>query len=53
MRETYDITVEAFYNADNQLKVITLVENQDGEKVSGISFKNSILGREKINLDHH
>lgn len=37
----YDITVEAFYNADNQLKVITVVENQDGEKVSGISFKNS------------
>ena len=32
----YDITVEAFYNADNQLKVITVVENQDGEKVSGI-----------------
>ena len=37
----YDITVEAFYNADNRLKVITVVENQDGEKVSGISFKNS------------
>lgn len=37
----YDITVEAFYNADNQLKVITVVENQDGEKVSEISFRNS------------
>lgn len=43
----YDITVEAFYNADNQLKVITVVENQDGEKVSGISFKNSYTWQEK------
>ena len=41
LKDNYDITVEAFYNADNQLKVITVVENQDGEKVSGISFKNS------------
>ena len=46
----YDITVEAFYNADNQLKVIPVVETQDGEKVSGISFKNSYtwLGKDKI-----
>lgn len=48
----YDITVEAFYNADNQLKVITVVENQDGEKVSGISFKISYTwqGKDKSGL---
>ena len=44
---SYDIIVEAFYNASNQLKVVTVVENQNGEKVSGISFKNSYTWKDK------
>lgn len=44
---SYDVTVEAFYNANNQLKVVTVVENQNGEKVSGISFKNSYTWKGK------
>lgn len=45
--KSYDIKVDAFYNAKNQLRVVTVVENQNGEKVSGISFKNGYTWKEK------
>lgn len=46
---SYDITVEAFYDADNQLRVVTVVENPDGEKMAGISFQNSDTWQEEEN----
>ena len=44
------MTVEAYYNESNQLKVVTIVANEKGEKIEAISFKNSYMGEEKPNL---
>ena len=38
------MTVEAYYNESNQLKVVTIVANEKGEKIEAISFKNSYMG---------
>ena len=46
----YHVTVEAYYNESNQLKVVTIVANEKGEKIEAISFKNSYMGEEKPNL---
>lgn len=46
----YYVTVEAYYNESNQLKVVTIVANEKGEKIEAISFKNSYMGEEKPNL---
>ena len=45
----YYVTVEAYYNESNQLKVVTIVANEKGEKIEAISFKNSYMGEEKPN----
>ena len=45
----YYVTVEAYYNESNQLKVVTIVANEKGEKIEAISFKNSYIGEEKPN----
>lgn len=45
----YHVTVEAYYNESNQLKVVTIVANEKGEKIETISFKNSYMGEEKPN----
>lgn len=45
----YYVTVEAYYNELNQLKVVTIVANEKGEKIEAISFKNSYMGEEKPN----
>lgn len=45
----YYVTVEAYYNESNQLKVVTIVANEKGEKIEEISFKNSYMGEEKPN----
>lgn len=46
---SYDVTVEAFYHGkNNQLRAMTVVENQNGEKVSDISFENSYIGKGKF-----
>ena len=43
------VTVTAYYNESNQLKVVTIVDNEKGEKIETISFKNSYMGEEKPN----
>ena len=45
----YYVTVEAYYNESNQLKVVTIVANEKGEKIEAISFKNRYMGEEKPN----
>lgn len=45
----YYVTVDAYYNESNQLKVVTIVANEKGEKIETISFKNSYMGEEKQN----
>lgn len=45
----YYVTVDAYYNESNQLKVVTIVTNEKGEKIEAISFKNSYTGEEKPN----
>ena len=45
----YYVTVEAYCNESNQLKVVTIVANEKGEKIEAISFKNSYMGEEKPN----
>ena len=41
------VTVTAYYNESNQLKVVTIVANEKGEKIETISFKNSYMREEK------
>ena len=48
-QSSYYVTVEAYYNESNQLKVVTIVANEKGEKIEAISFKNSYMGEEKPN----
>ena len=43
------VTVTAYYNESNQLKVVTIVANEKGEKIETLSFKNSYMGEEKPN----
>lgn len=45
----YYVTVDAYYNESNQLKVVTIVANEKGEKIETLSFKNSYMGEEKPN----
>ena len=49
-KDDYKYDVEAYYNESNQLKVVTIVANEKGEKIEAISFKNSYMGEEKPNL---
>lgn len=45
-----DASKNGYYNESNQLKVVTIVANEKGEKIEAISFKNSYMGEEKPNL---
>ena len=49
----YYVTVEAYYNESNQLKVVTIVANEKGEKIEAISFEKKIVILEKRSQIQH
>ena len=46
-QNSYVVIVEAFYDQENQLKVVTVVKNYKGEKVESIIFENCYIGKDK------
>ena len=43
--KTYDVTIEGFFDSNNELMAVTVVKNENGDKVSKVSFKNSYTGQ--------